>query len=68
MFFFSPIAGLEGIYIKRVGPAEIRVNAFSNITFSCLLAIAALDDEQVTWNFKNQSDPLKQVESIEYQH
>ena len=61
MFFFSPFAGLEGIYIKRVGPAEVRVNAFSNITFSCLVAktVAGLDDVQVTWNFKNQSDPLK---------
>ena len=59
-FFFSPFAGLEGIYIKRVGPAEVRVNAFSNITFSCLVAkVAGLNDVQVTWNFKNQSDPLK---------
>ena len=50
-----------GIYIKRSGPAVTSVNAFSNITLSCLVAktVAQLDDLRVTWNFKNQSDPLK---------
>ena len=54
---FSPFAGLGGIDIKRSGPAEIRVKAFSNVTLSCLVAkaVAELDDLLVTWNFKNQS-------------
>ena len=44
--FLSLFAGLSGIFIKRIGPAEIRVNAFSNITMRCLVAetIAQLDD------------------------
>ena len=60
-FLFSPFAGSSGIYITRSGPEEIEVNAFSNITLSCLVpkAVAELDDLRVTWNFKNQSDPLK---------
>ena len=39
----------------------ISANAFSNITLSCLVAktVAELDDLLVTWNFKNQSHPLK---------
>ena len=47
--------------IKRSGPAVISVNAFSNITLSCLVAktVAELSDFLVTWNFKNQRDPLK---------
>ena len=56
--FFSPFAGLDGILINRTGPAEILVNALSNITLSCLVpeTVAELDDLKVTWNFKNQSD------------
>ncbi|XP_074622393.1 uncharacterized protein LOC141880765 isoform X2 [Acropora palmata] len=51
----------SGIYITRSGPEEIAASAFSNITLSCLVprAVAELDDLWVTWNFKNQSDPLK---------
>ncbi|XP_067021783.1 uncharacterized protein [Acropora muricata] len=50
-----------GMYITRSGPEEIAANAFSNITLSCLVprTVAELDDLRVTWNFKNQSDPLK---------
>ena len=60
LFRFSPFAG-SGIYITRSGPEEIAASAFSNITLSCLVprAVAELDDLWVTWNFKNQSDPLK---------
>ena len=60
LFVFSPFAG-SGIYITRSGPEEIAANAFSNITLSCLVSriVAKLDDLRVTWNFKNQSDPLK---------
>ena len=46
------------LYIKRSGPAVISANAFSNITLSCLVA-ADPDDLRVTWNFKNQIEPLK---------
>ncbi|XP_015754279.1 PREDICTED: hemicentin-1-like [Acropora digitifera] len=51
----------SGIYITRSGPEEIAASAFSNITLSCLVprTVAELDDLRVTWNFKNQSDPLK---------
>ena len=47
--------------MTRSGPEEISASAFSNITLSCLVprAVAELDDLRVTWNFKNQSDPLK---------
>ena len=60
MFFFSPFAG-SGIYITRSGPEEIAANASSNITLSCLVAktVAEIDGLRLTWNFKNQSDPLK---------
>ena len=60
-FCFSLFAGLSGIFIKRIGPAEILVNALSNITLSCLVpeTVAELDDLKVTWNFKNQSDLSK---------
>ena len=59
--FLSLFAGLSGIFIKRIGPAEIRVNAFSNITMRCLVAetVAELNDLHVAWNFKSQSNPLK---------
>ncbi|XP_067020458.1 uncharacterized protein [Acropora muricata] len=52
---------LTGIYITRSGPEEIAANEFSNITLSCLVSktVVELDDLRVTWNFKNQSDPLK---------
>ena len=61
IFCFSLFAGPSGIFIKQTGPADIRVNAFSNITLSCLVAetVAKLDDLKVTWNFKNQSDLSK---------
>ena len=61
LFLFSPFAGLTGIYITRSGPEEIAANEFSNITLSCLVSktVVELDDLRVTWNFKNQSDPLK---------
>ena len=61
VFLFSPFAGSPGIYITRSGPEEIAANAFSTITLSCLVAknAAELDDLRVTWNFRNQSDPLK---------
>ena len=61
LFCFSLFAGLSGIFIKRVGPAEILVNALSNTTLSCLVpeTVAELDDLKVTWNFKNQSDLSK---------
>ncbi|XP_044179110.1 hemicentin-1-like [Acropora millepora] len=51
----------SGIYITLSGPEEIAANAYSNITLSCLVAknVAELDDLLVTWNFKNQSGPLK---------
>lgn len=51
----------SGINIMRSGPTEIAANAFGNITLSCLLSevVAELDDLLVTWNFNNQSDPLK---------
>ncbi|XP_015767116.1 PREDICTED: hemicentin-1-like [Acropora digitifera] len=63
----EPNEGIEllfrcsGIYITRSGPEEIAASAFSNITLSCLVpkTVAELDDLRVTWNFKNQSDPLK---------
>ena len=60
-FCYWLFAGLSGIFIKRRGPAEIRVNALSNITLSCLVpeTVAELDDLKVTWNFKNQSDLSK---------
>ena len=60
-FCFSLFAGLSGIFIKRTGPAEIRVNALSNITLSCLVAetVAELDDLKVIWNLKNQRDQSK---------
>jgi len=50
-----------GINITRSGPTKTAANAFSNITLSCLVAktVAELDDLLVTWNFNNQSDPLK---------
>ena len=53
--------GSEMCIRDRSGPEEIAANAFSNITLSCLVAknVAELDDFLVTWNFKNQSDPLK---------
>ena len=61
-FCYWLFAGLSGIFIKRSGPAEIRVNALSNITLSCLVSetVAKLgNDLKVTWNFKNQSDLSK---------
>ena len=60
-FCFSLFAGLSETFIKRIGPAEIRVNALNNITLSCLVpeTVAELDDLKVTWNFKNQSDLSK---------
>ena len=60
-FCFSRFAGLSGIFIKQTGPVEIRVNALSNITLSCLVAeaVAELDDLKVTWNLKNLSDQSK---------
>ena len=60
LFHFFPFAG-SGVYITRSGPEEIAASPFSNITLSCLVprTVAELDDLRVTWNFKNQSDPLK---------
>ena len=60
-FCFSLFAGLSGIFIKRTEPAEIQVNALSNVTLRCLVAetVTELDDLKVTWNFKNQSDLSK---------
>ncbi|XP_015754278.1 PREDICTED: uncharacterized protein LOC107333928 [Acropora digitifera] len=51
----------QGLYITRSGPEEIAANAFSTITLSCLVTknAAELDDLRLTWNFKNQSDPLE---------
>ena len=45
----------------RFGASEVRVNAFNNITLSCLVAenITKVNDLQLKWNFKNQRDPLK---------
>ena len=59
-FLFSPFAG-SGIYITRSGPEEIAANALSNITLSCLVprTVAELDDLRLTWNFKNQTEPLE---------
>ncbi|KAK2561224.1 hypothetical protein P5673_015693, partial [Acropora cervicornis] len=50
-----------GLHIERSGPKDIAANVFSNVTLSCLVdkTVTALDDLLVTWNFKNQSDPLK---------
>ena len=60
VFHFSPFTGSPGINITRSGPEEIAANALSNITLSCLVpkAAAELDELRVTWNFKNQRDPL----------
>ena len=59
VFFFPPFAG-PGTNITRSGPKETEANAFSNITLSCLVAKTVAElDLRLTWNFKNQSDPLK---------
>ncbi|XP_074623520.1 putative oxidoreductase PXDNL [Acropora palmata] len=63
----EPESGIEllfkclGLHIERSGPKDIAANVFSNVTLSCLVdkTVTALDDLLVTWNFKNQSDPLK---------
>ena len=58
--FFSPFAGL-GLHIERSGPKEIAANVSSNVNLSCLVdkTVTELEDLLLTWNFKNQSDPLK---------
>ncbi|XP_067020451.1 uncharacterized protein [Acropora muricata] len=61
----EPESGIElvfrcaGNFSIRPGPTKTKVNAFSNITLSCLVAETIVDDLLLTWNFKNQSDPLK---------
>ena len=50
-FCFALFGGLSGILINRTGPAEIVVNALSNITLSCLVpeTVAELNDLKVTY-------------------
>ena len=61
LFYFSPFLGWGGTDITRFGAAEVRVNAFSNMNFTCLVAktVTERGDLLVTWKFKNQEDPLK---------